>query len=62
MVCTCVQQADQKSVLTEEQVKRLADSIGCARIEMSGATDSTAQGDGPIRAAVHQLMVRNRYT
>lgn len=57
----CVGQADQKSVLTEEQVQRLADSIGCARIERAGADDATAQASGPISAAVHQLMARNRF-
>ena len=57
-----VQQTDKESVLTEEQIQNLADTLGCSRIVRTGGaeTDKEPVTSHPIHCAVRQLLVRHR--
>ena len=58
-------QTDEESacVLSDEQVERLADDLGCARVVRTAgaASDATPLARSPIHVAVQQLLVRNSY-
>lgn len=50
-------------MLSDEQVERLADDLGCARVVRTAgaASDATPLARSPIHVAVQQLLVRNSY-